>query len=92
MKIRVLAMAQGLHHQGTKLDDAMWEKIFGHVHSKTEERFKTYQKDLVKQQQDASLKARDASGSGGGMPGVPPKKNDSERELPKRQLETFPSR
>lgn len=71
---RVLAMAQGLHNQGVKLDDDMWEKIWSNVHGKTEEMFKSYQKNLVKQQQEASLKARDASGSGGGIPGAPPKR------------------
>ena len=70
---RVLAMAQGLHNQGTKLDDAMWDKIWSAVQQKTEGMFKTYQKNLVSKQQEASGKAKDTA-PGGGTVGQAPKR------------------
>lgn len=71
---RVLAMAQSLHNQGTKLDDNMWDKIWANIHNRTESMFKDYQKKLINKQQEASQRAKDAPGSGGGLPGQAPKK------------------
>lgn len=69
----VLAMAQALHNQGTQLDDTMWDKIWSTVHNKVETKFKSYQKDIITKQQDATKRGIDTAG-GGGVPGQAPKR------------------
>lgn len=81
---RVLAMAQGLHNQGVKLDDAMWDKVWSTIQQKTEGMFKSYQKSLVTKQQEATQKAKDTAG-GGGIPGQAPKK-ESFKEATERAI------
>jgi hypothetical protein len=69
----VTATAQHLLSQGTKLDEATWEKLFKAEHERIQERYQAHYKNQIKQQQDASKRARDA-GPGGGTPGQAPVK------------------
>lgn len=69
----VTATAQALHGQGTELSKDLWERIFKEDHERNLKRYEQHYSKQVKQQKEASAKARDVA-AGGGVPGQAPKR------------------
>lgn len=69
----VVSRANVAINQNLPLNRETWEKIYSGVHKELSGIAKSYNQELIKQQQDANAKARDAS-SGGQAPGQSPKR------------------
>jgi hypothetical protein len=77
---QVLTQAELVLKQGKPLDEKTWESLFKASNDWHEKRYQQKYSEQFKNQQTASMKARDTK-AGGGTPGQAPQKFESIRQL-----------
>lgn len=81
----VLSRAQSLVDRGEKVTDGIWEALWRTVHERNQKAWESFQAQRVNEQRRVNKSGKDV-GSGGGTPGVAPRKAKTIKEATEMAL------